>query len=214
MFHSRSLGCKKQTHSSYVIGWTFIGETCWTGSQEESGNQALKGMRPGTRKGPSHGHMQLTWSLIPSQHVSPYPKSPLLPMFLNPNPRVACYLLLPPSVTRLAGRGVTSLPKNWLPSCTDFPEAPYSFFMTLIHLNNFWCMSLEEEDLNSLNHGEEYTWSGGKDTDDIAFASHTPCGWGLRMGPPLVPGAISGTRCLLRQHTAWHALSLQSTKAS
>lgn len=77
------LDSKKVTHSSYVIGWSFIGKTCQTGSQEESGKQALKGMEPGTRKDPSHGSMELTWFRISSQPMSSY-----IPHISYLNPRV------------------------------------------------------------------------------------------------------------------------------
>lgn len=66
-----------------------MGRTCQTGPQEESGNQALQGMEPGTRKLPA----AVTWSLpglqfLP-QPVSAYDNSPLLSMFLNSNSRWA-----------------------------------------------------------------------------------------------------------------------------
>lgn len=58
--------------------------------------------------------------------------------------------------------------------------------------------------MNSLDDGEECTWNRNKDADAMS-APHTLWGLGVGvrvsvgMGKPLLPGARSGTRCLLRQ---------------
>lgn len=56
--------------------------------------------------------------------------------------------------------------------------ARYSFFVAVVCLSSPWCTHFQEEDVSSLDRGQEYTWSRNKDADTMS-APHTLWGWGV-----------------------------------
>lgn len=138
----------------------FIGRTCQTRSQEEPGNQALQGMGPGTGKLPA----AVTWSFPGLQFLSNL-LAPVTPPHYSPgfSSQIPGGLLAPPTIRHQAVRGVTSLPKNWLPSGTNLMGASHSFSVTPILLNSPWHTGPQEEGVSPLDHGKGCTSSRNKD---------------------------------------------------
>lgn len=125
--------------------------------KEESGNQALQGMGPGTRKLPA----TVPWSLLSLQFLSNPRTSPhCSPSFST---QIPGRVFASPTICHQAVRGDTSPPKNQPLSGTDFLGASYSFFVTLIPLNSPCHTSPQEDQVSPLNHREACTWSRNKD---------------------------------------------------
>lgn len=105
-------------------------------------------------------YMEFPQPPISFQPISPCESSPLLSRFLLPN---SGGLLAPPTLRHQAARGVTSLPKNWLPSGTNLTGGSHSFSVTPILLNSPWHTGPQEEGVSPLDQGKGCTSSRNKD---------------------------------------------------